>query len=106
MRDRVAVCVVGQPRSAAQTVPMIRRHVLNVLDYTFLQIMITFLVSIFRRRQVAPGIEPRQFPFMIMNVLLNLLIVLGNVIKLCRMSWPAASGIGACAGFYPHLVTP
>jgi len=32
MRDRVAVCVVGQPRSAAQTVPMIRRHVLNVLD--------------------------------------------------------------------------
>ena len=32
MRDRVAVCVVGQPRSAAQTAPMIRRHVLNVLD--------------------------------------------------------------------------
>jgi len=28
----VAVCVVGQPRSGIQTAPMIRRHVLNVLD--------------------------------------------------------------------------
>jgi len=31
-RRSVAVCVVGQPRSAAQTAPTIRRHVLNVLD--------------------------------------------------------------------------
>ena len=29
---RVAVCVVGQPRSAALTARTIRRHVLNVLD--------------------------------------------------------------------------
>ena len=29
---RVGVCVVGQPRSAALTAPMIRRHVLDVLD--------------------------------------------------------------------------
>ena len=31
-RRSVAVCVVGQLRSAAQTAPTIRRHVLNVLD--------------------------------------------------------------------------
>ena len=31
-RRSVAVCVVGQLRSAAQTVPTIRRHVLNMLD--------------------------------------------------------------------------
>ena len=29
---RVAVCLVGEPRSAAQTAPSIRRHVLDVLD--------------------------------------------------------------------------
>jgi hypothetical protein len=34
LKDRrsVAVCVVGQPRSGIQTAPMIRRHVLDVLD--------------------------------------------------------------------------
>ena len=31
-RRSVAVCVVGQLRSAAQTAPTIRRHVLNVLN--------------------------------------------------------------------------
>ena len=29
---RVAVCLVGEPRSAAQTAPSTRRHVLDVLD--------------------------------------------------------------------------
>ena len=67
---------------------------LDVRDLTFLQ-----FENIFPMARL-------PFPQAGLKFALNIVIVLGNIIKLHLVSCPAVSGIDACAGYFMHLVTP